>query len=318
MAADGVEIDNGATGNTIGGTTAGARNVISGNRETGWRSQDTGSSGNVVEGNYIGTDVTGDAALGNFVRNPAVRVGQYHRRHGRGRWQHHRRQRWNRLRLQRISDPDRGEPRPRVGRQPDRGELHRPRRQRPGPGRRDRRGHRLRRAHRRRHHRQHDRRHHGRCPQRDLGKPSGIGMAGDNGNLVEGNYIGTDPTGTIAIGNGNGYGDVDIDSIRCDAMTRSAAPPPAPEISFPATTFQRRCGIWVSTDDRLRRRRQLHRHRRDRDVALPNYDGIDFGRRRSTATTRSAGRPPRPGRGRQPHRGQWTRHLYLQDNPASL
>lgn len=55
----------GAPANTIGGTTAGARNVISGN---GWRGvyvYDTGATGNLVHGNYIGTDFTGTANLGN-------------------------------------------------------------------------------------------------------------------------------------------------------------------------------------------------------------------------------------------------------------
>ena len=50
--------------NTIGGTTAGARNIISGN-SFGVVIQGSGSTGNVVLGNYIGTDVTGTSALGN-------------------------------------------------------------------------------------------------------------------------------------------------------------------------------------------------------------------------------------------------------------
>ena len=58
-------ISSGASDNTIGGTTSGARDVISGNSEEGVRIQATTSSGNVVEGDYIGTDMTGDAALGN-------------------------------------------------------------------------------------------------------------------------------------------------------------------------------------------------------------------------------------------------------------
>ena len=55
----GVEID--GTSNTVGGTTPGARNLISGNG-TGVTIK---GAGNLVEGNYIGTDVTGTKALGN-------------------------------------------------------------------------------------------------------------------------------------------------------------------------------------------------------------------------------------------------------------
>src|SRR5207248_2866190 len=52
----------GAASNTIGGTVAGARNVISGNYEDG---VDISASSNLVEGNYIGTDQNGTAKLGN-------------------------------------------------------------------------------------------------------------------------------------------------------------------------------------------------------------------------------------------------------------
>ena len=62
----GVIIDNGAHDNTIGGTTAADRNVISGNSGgilvTGAASQVLGDT---IEGNYIGTDFSGTANLGN-------------------------------------------------------------------------------------------------------------------------------------------------------------------------------------------------------------------------------------------------------------
>jgi hypothetical protein len=63
----GVDIQDG-TMNTIGGTTAGARNVISGNASVGvyiHSSSASMGSGNLVAGNYIGTDKDGAAALGN-------------------------------------------------------------------------------------------------------------------------------------------------------------------------------------------------------------------------------------------------------------
>ena len=55
----------GATGNTVGGTTAAARNVISGNSSDGIDILDSGTSGNVVQGNYVGLNAAGTAGLGN-------------------------------------------------------------------------------------------------------------------------------------------------------------------------------------------------------------------------------------------------------------
>jgi CSLREA domain-containing protein len=60
---DGVSIQN-APGNTIGGATTAARNVISGNDQMGVDIQGT-ATGTLVQGNYIGTDVNGSADLGN-------------------------------------------------------------------------------------------------------------------------------------------------------------------------------------------------------------------------------------------------------------
>ena len=63
-AGDGVEISF-STQNTIGGTTPGARNLISGNYGDGVGITDF-STDNLVEGNYIGTDYLGTEALGNI------------------------------------------------------------------------------------------------------------------------------------------------------------------------------------------------------------------------------------------------------------
>ena len=61
----GVTIAGGAQDNTIGGITAGARNVISAN-QTGIRISGSGTNGNRIRGNYIGTDVDGLDDLGNW------------------------------------------------------------------------------------------------------------------------------------------------------------------------------------------------------------------------------------------------------------
>jgi titin len=62
---DGVNIGFGASGNTVGGTTVGARNVISANTSSGIDLEDSGATGNHVEGNFIGTTAAGTVALGN-------------------------------------------------------------------------------------------------------------------------------------------------------------------------------------------------------------------------------------------------------------
>ena len=64
--ATGVDII-GGTGNTIGGTSAAARNVISANQGSGVRVDLFVASGTLVQGNSIGTDATARTLLGNGV-----------------------------------------------------------------------------------------------------------------------------------------------------------------------------------------------------------------------------------------------------------
>ena len=68
--ADGIELF--ASNNTIGGTLSGELNVISGNSEWGiniganeYTTSSASAYDNLVEGNYIGTSSTGEAAIGN-------------------------------------------------------------------------------------------------------------------------------------------------------------------------------------------------------------------------------------------------------------
>ena len=66
---------NNVPANTIGSEGTGARNIISGNSDSGIWIIGASAVGNVVAGNYIGTDVTGTAALGNGVRGVAIDYG---------------------------------------------------------------------------------------------------------------------------------------------------------------------------------------------------------------------------------------------------
>lgn len=61
----GVRIYGGSRDNTIGGSTPGRRNVISGNAQQGVRIMGDGTTGNAVSGNYIGVDTSGLTALEN-------------------------------------------------------------------------------------------------------------------------------------------------------------------------------------------------------------------------------------------------------------
>src|SRR5262249_41062189 len=61
----GVRIIGGAHANTVGGTAAGAGNLISGNNFAGVSVSDPGTNGNVVAGNTIGPDASGTGVIPN-------------------------------------------------------------------------------------------------------------------------------------------------------------------------------------------------------------------------------------------------------------
>ncbi len=71
----GVIIYNGAKRNIIGGATEDKRNIISGNDWSGVEIQAWRADSNVVIGNYIGTDVTGNEDLGNEVNGVYIWSG---------------------------------------------------------------------------------------------------------------------------------------------------------------------------------------------------------------------------------------------------
>ncbi|HEX8998688.1 MAG TPA: CSLREA domain-containing protein, partial [Blastocatellia bacterium] len=70
-ASNGVDID-AAPNNTVGGTAAGARNVISGNLQNGVRILGMTVLNAQVQGNFIGTDATGTAGLGNTINGVII------------------------------------------------------------------------------------------------------------------------------------------------------------------------------------------------------------------------------------------------------
>ncbi|MGD1084338.1 MAG: hypothetical protein ABSA47_06230, partial [Verrucomicrobiota bacterium] len=73
-AENGVTI-NSAAWNTVGGTAAGAGNIISGNGNAGVFIYTTGATNNLVLGNFIGTDLTGKAAVANQTNGVVVNGG---------------------------------------------------------------------------------------------------------------------------------------------------------------------------------------------------------------------------------------------------
>jgi parallel beta-helix repeat protein len=68
----GVEIRNGAHDNLIGGADPAARNLISGNAHSGVTIQDATTYDNIIAGNWIGVDPSGQAALKNAVAGVMV------------------------------------------------------------------------------------------------------------------------------------------------------------------------------------------------------------------------------------------------------
>ncbi len=67
----GIDIFGGAQNNTVGGSAAGAGNVISGNIGPGMTVSQASSNGNTIQGNFVGTNAAGTAAVGNGFADPS-------------------------------------------------------------------------------------------------------------------------------------------------------------------------------------------------------------------------------------------------------
>ena len=68
-----IALMDGASYNIIGGTTPAERNIIAG----GYTVVDPGSTGNVLRGNYVGTDVTGTLALGIIANGVCIQSNAF-------------------------------------------------------------------------------------------------------------------------------------------------------------------------------------------------------------------------------------------------
>ena len=134
---NGVYLVGGTSSTLIGGTIAGARNVVSGNGDYGLFVSDPGTTNNLIEGNYVGTDVTGSNALGNGnVVNGGIGIGI-----------------WSQANNNQVGGTD--------------------------------------------------------AAARNLISAHinyGVAVGGADGNVIEGNFIGTDVTGATALGNDTGVG----------------------------------------------------------------------------------------------------------------
>lgn len=71
----GVYIRNGASGNRVGGTSAAARNVISGNMSEGVLISDPGTTGNRIQGNDVGVGADGSTPVGNNGQGVVIENG---------------------------------------------------------------------------------------------------------------------------------------------------------------------------------------------------------------------------------------------------
>ncbi len=79
---DGIELNDAAVDNIIGGKDPGAGNVVSGNGANGVRLADATTTGNFVQGNRIGTDPAGNAAVPNAGHGVFVEDGAHDNRIG--------------------------------------------------------------------------------------------------------------------------------------------------------------------------------------------------------------------------------------------
>jgi hypothetical protein len=72
---NGIQVENGASFNTIGGSSISQRNVISGNNVNGMLIIGASTNNNTIQGNWIGINAAGNATLGNSANGIEVLTG---------------------------------------------------------------------------------------------------------------------------------------------------------------------------------------------------------------------------------------------------